>query len=138
MIDFASGFPRRASSRLRKQIMVWLTTVDGGGTPQPRPVWFHWDGSSLIVFSQPGAAKVRHVHRNPAVAINLNSDPDGGEVTVMLGVARILPSWPDGPRTDQYLRKYRAGMKALGYTGDTFKAEYSTPIEVTPTAVRGF
>jgi len=138
MIDFASGFPRRASSRLRKQIMVWLTTVDGGGTPQPRPVWFHWDGSTFIIFSQPGAAKVRHVHRNPAVAINLNSDPDGGEVTVMLGVARILPSWPDGPRTDQYLRKYRAGMKALGYTGDTFKAEYSTPIEVTPTAVRGF
>ena len=98
MIDFASGFPKRASSRLRKQIIVWLTTV----------------------------------------AINLNSDPDGDEVTVMLGVARILPSWPKGPRVDQYLRKYRAGMKALGFTSDTFKAEYNAPIEVTPTEVRGF
>ena len=138
MIDFARGFPRRASSRLRKQVMVWLTTVDSAGTPQPRPVWFHWDGSTFLIFSQPEAAKLRHVRRNPAVAINLNSDLDGDEVTVMLGVARILRSWPEGPRVDQYLRKYRAGMKALGFTGDSFKAEYSTPIEVTPTAVRGF
>ena len=138
MIDFASGFPKRASSRLRKQIIVWLTTVDGGGSPQPRPVWFHWDGSTFLIFSQPGAAKVRQIRRNPAVAINLNSDPDGDEVTVMLGVARMLPSWPKGPRVDQYLRKYRAGMKALGFTSDTFKAEYNTPIEVTPTEVRGF
>jgi len=138
MIDFASGFPKRASSRLRRQNIVWLTTVDSAGTPQPRPVWFHWDGSSLIVFSQPGAAKVSHIRRNPAVAINLNSDPDGDEVTVMLGAARTLRSWPEGSRVDQYLRKYHTGMKALGLTSAAFKAEYSTPIEVTPTAVRGF
>jgi hypothetical protein len=28
-------------------------------------------------------------------------------------------------------------MKALGYTGETFRAEYSTPIEVTPTLGAG-
>jgi PPOX class probable F420-dependent enzyme len=138
MIDFSEGFPAQASSRLRNQHVVWLTTVDAAHGPQPRPVWFHWDGATILIFSQPHGAKVRHIARNPIVSVNLNSDDLADEVTVFLGEAAILPGWPQGTRADEYLQKYAEGMTALGLTPESFKQEYSTPIEVTPRAVRGF
>ena len=138
MIDFSSGFPATANERLKGQRVVWLTTVDPAGRPQPRPVWFHWDGVTFLVFSQENAAKVRHIASNPKVSVHLNSDPDGDEVTVFLGTAVLLPGWPAGPRLDEYLQKYEQGIAALGNTSESFMQEYNTPIEVTPAAIRGF
>ena len=60
MIDFSSPVGRKIKRRLREEQTIWLTTVDAQITPQPRPVWFHWDGETLLIFSQPSAAKVRH------------------------------------------------------------------------------
>jgi len=138
MVNFTSGFPKQASARLKEHYILWLTTVDGSNTPQPRPVWFHWDGSTILVFSQRRAAKLRHIAQNPAVSVHLNSDVHGGEVTVLVGTAKVLPGWPKGKRTAEYLTKYQDGISDLGYTPESFAAEYATPIEITPTAVRGF
>jgi PPOX class probable F420-dependent enzyme len=138
LIDFSEGFPALASSRLRNEHVVWLTTVDAANVPQPRPVWFHWDGATILIFSQQRSAKVRHIARHPFVSLHLNSDAHGEEVTVLLGNAAILPGWPTGRRVDEYLKKYKQGMTGLGYTPESFREEYSVPIEVTPTAVRGF
>jgi PPOX class probable F420-dependent enzyme len=138
MVDFSQGFAAQASSRLQKEYIIWLNTVDAGNVPQPRPVWFHWDGATILIFSQERAAKVGHIARHPLVSLNLNSGPEGDEVTVLLGTAELLPGWPAGPRIDEYLQKYKEGMTALGYTPESFKEEYNTPIEITPTAVRGF
>jgi hypothetical protein len=76
MVDFASGFPG-APARAFASRSWWLTTVDGGGTPA-RPVWFHWDGSTFTHFQPAGCSQGPTCKRNPAVAINLNSDPEGG------------------------------------------------------------
>jgi PPOX class probable F420-dependent enzyme len=138
MINFKEGFPAQASARLRTQYVIWLTTVDAANVPQPRPVWYHWDGATILIFSQARGAKVRHVARHPAVSVNLNSDPRGDEVTVLLGTAAILPTWPTGRRVDEYLQKYAEGIAGLDFTPESFKQEYSIPIEITPTAVRGF
>ena len=45
MIDFTTEFGKRADSRLKEDHIIWLTTVDVLGKPQPRPVWFLWDTS---------------------------------------------------------------------------------------------
>ncbi|HZM91753.1 MAG TPA: pyridoxamine 5'-phosphate oxidase family protein, partial [Blastocatellia bacterium] len=47
MLDFSSRFGRHANRRLRQEKIIWLTTVDSKNTPQPRPVWFHWDGQTV-------------------------------------------------------------------------------------------
>ena len=57
MLDFTSSVGRRIKRRLREEQIIWLTTVDGHLAPQPRPVWFHWDGETLLIFSQPHTAK---------------------------------------------------------------------------------
>ena len=105
--------------------------------PQPRPVWFHWDGETLLIFSQPHAAKVRHIQRQPRVALNFNTDAEGGDVGVLIGEAAVATG-PIAPnRLKAYLRKYRQGIKDIGMTAASFQAEYSVAILVTPLTMRG-
>jgi PPOX class probable F420-dependent enzyme len=52
---------QEVSSRLESDRDGWLTTVAKSGQPVPRLVWFYFDGSEVVVYSQPQAAKVRHV-----------------------------------------------------------------------------
>jgi PPOX class probable F420-dependent enzyme len=138
MVDFSTGFGRHIGSRLRRQQVIWLTTVDRRHCPQPRPVWFQWDGSTILIFSQRQGAKVRHIRRNPHVALNLNSDPAGNEVTVILGQARLLKRWPPRTRVVEYFRKYHRGLRDIGMTPESFKKDYCVPIVIRPVALRGF
>jgi PPOX class probable F420-dependent enzyme len=137
MVDFTSRFGRHVNRRLRQEQIVWLTTVDSKETPQPRPVWFHWDGKTILIFSEEDKAKLRHIARNPRVALNFNTADDGGDVAVILGEAKILDQLP-GDRAEIYLGKYRKGIKSLDMTVSQFVETYSVPILVTPQALRGF
>ena len=53
MLDFSTDLGRRIARQLESERVIWLTTVGSDNTPQPRPVWFVWDGTSLLVYSQP-------------------------------------------------------------------------------------
>ena len=138
MADFNSPIGRKAKRRLRQEQIIWLTTIDSHRTPQPRPVWFHWDGQTVLIFSQPTAAKVRHITHNPRVALNFNTDADGGEASVLIGDALISQEPPPPNRIKAYVRKYKEGIESLGMTPATLQAEYSVAILVTPQAVRGY
>lgn len=138
MIDWTAPLGRRVNRRLSRETIIWLTTSDRKGRPQPRPVWFLWDGVDIWLFSKPRAAKLTHIRLNPWVSLNLNTDPDGGTVTVLLGPARIIRRLPGTERLDAYVRKYRHGFRDLGYTRETFFREYSVPIRVSPRQLRGF
>jgi PPOX class probable F420-dependent enzyme len=137
MLDFNSRFGRHVNRRLRQESIVWLTTVDAQNTPQPRPVWFHWDGQTVLIFSEQGKAKLRHIARNPRVSLNFNTDKDGGDVAVLIGEARVLDEPPPQARVESYLKKYTKGIKSLDMTVDEFRAAYSVPILVTPQSMRG-
>jgi len=137
-IVFQGAFGRRAQRRLKSDLVVWLTTVDAAGRPQPRPVWFHWDGKDLLIFSRPKAGKIRQIAAQPHVAVHFNSDEDGNEVVVLLGEARLVKSPVPPGRIKAYLRKYREGIQDLEMTRDTFLGDYRIPILVRPTQLRGF
>jgi len=139
MLNFRTRFGRHATRRLRQERIVWLTTVasDADDSPLPRPVWFHWDGRTVFILSQKGKAKLRHISHNPRVALNFNTDEEGGDVTIITGDAHILERQPRG-RMAAYLKKYRDGIKELGMTARTFKDSYAVPIQVIPRRLRGF
>lgn len=138
MLDFNSPLGQVIERRLRQEQVIWLTTVDARQTPQPRPVWFHWDGETVFILSQPAAAKVRHIKRNPRVALNFNTDAEGGQVGVLIGEARLLEEPLDPARSQAYIAKYAQGIRDLGMTPETMQAEYSTILLVTPLEMRGF
>lgn len=137
-MDFDNRLGRKALRRLKRERILWLTTVDRTGQPQPRPVWFHWGGEDILVFSEPGAAKVRHIAARPQVAVNFNSDEEGSEVVVLLGEARLAEAPVPEARLRAYLRKYREGIEDLEMTPDSFRQAYAVPILVRPTRLRGF
>lgn len=138
MIDFTSRFGRRLNRRLSQEKIIWLTTVDSHSRPQPRPVWFHWDGQTVLIFSERNKAKLRHIPQNPGVALNFNTDEDGDNVGVLIGEARLLSEPPSAARVNAYLRKYKEGIKNLDMTVPQFTASFAVPILVTPRAMRGY
>jgi len=137
-MDFDSRLGRKALRKLKREQVVWLTSVDDQGRPQPRPVWFHWNGEDVLVFSQPRAGKVRQIAARPQVALHFNSDDAANEVVVFLGEAYALREPLASERVKAYLRKYRSGIVDLEMTPASFQAEYSVPIAIRPTALRGF
>jgi PPOX class probable F420-dependent enzyme len=139
MIDLTSKLGRKAKRYLRQEYVVWLTTIGADLTPQPRPVWFIWDGSSFLIFSQPQAYKVQHIKAHSRVALHFNTDATGDkDVIIFVGKAAIDTSVPPAHKVRAYLRKYRTGIEALGMTPQQFSAEYSVAIRVTLASLRGW
>ncbi len=139
MIDLTSKFGRKVKRHLKQEYVVWLTTIGADLSPQPRPVWFIWDGDSFLIFSQPHAHKVRHIAAYPQVALHFNTDETGDKnVIIFVGSATIDTHMPPAHQVRPYLRKYRAGIEALDMTPEQFSREYSVAIRVTPTNVRGW
>lgn len=88
-MDFNHRLGRKALRKLRNESIVWLTTVGANGQPQPRPVWFHWNGKDVLIFTPPRTAKLRQIAHNPRTAIHFNADREGTDVVVLVGRARI-------------------------------------------------
>lgn len=138
MLNFGTRFGRHTNRRLRQEKIIWLTTVDAQKTPQPRPVWFHWDGRTILLFSQRNKAKLRHIARNRRVAVHLDTDEDGEDVVVLVGDAKVSNTSPSPNRVGSYLRKYRKGIKDLEMTVAQFRKDFSVPVLVTPRRLRGY
>lgn len=136
-LDTGTEFGQRAQRHLEENLIVWLTTVDASGTPQPRPVWFVWDGAELLIYSRPAAHKVAHVRARPRVALNFDSDVYGGDVVVLTGEASLAPDAPQPKDNAPYVEKYAEGIADLGMTPESFGETYSVPIRVRPDNLRG-
>ncbi len=111
--------------------IVWMTTITSAGRPAPRPVWFLWDGTAVIIYSQPNGAKLKHIAANDQVSLHFNCTPDGGDVVVISGRAEVLPDAPLPSEVPEMADKYRARIEAMGHTQEWYNS-YSTAIRVTP------
>lgn len=132
-------FTQEVSSRLESDHYGWLTTVAKSGQPVPKLVWFYFDGTDVIVYSMPEAAKVRHIKAYPRVSLNLDSDGNGAGIVTIGGAATIDAVDVDGRRDGPFWDKYKADAERFGLT-EAFAA-YNTRIKIsvdkvwtTPTA----
>ena len=137
-MQFEGPLGRKALRRLKAEQVVWLTSVDQRGVPQPRPVWFHWDGEDVLVVSRPKAGKVKQIAAQPHVALHFNSDEAGGEIVVLHGEGAVLAEAVAEERMRAYLRKYRQGIADLEMTAASFRQAYRVPIRIRPTSLWGF
>jgi PPOX class probable F420-dependent enzyme len=139
MIDTSTDFGARVARRLQREGVIWLTTVRGDGTPQASPVWFLWDGETFLIYSQPGAPKVRNIARRPRVALHLNSDAWGNDVVILTGDARIVEDAPPPIEVPAFVGKYRDDLRSAKSTEDFARIMdgYDLAIRVTPTSLRG-
>ena len=130
-------FGARAARHLRDDVVAWLTLVDASGTPQPAPVWFHWDGSSVLVYSHGEAKRLAHLRGNPKVAVHFDSEGDGAHVVVLTGEAEVDDGTPPVPENRDYLAKYGEAITAGWGSAEHFASIYSVPVRIRPRRLRG-
>ncbi len=138
MLDFTTKLGLRAKERLATEYVVWLTTVDSHGSPQPRPVWFVWDGEAFVIYSQKTAKKLQHIARNPHVSLHFDGGSKGEDIQVFLGTAEIVENPTPTNENKAYTEKYHGGIIELGATDKSFAGEYSACIRVKPERLRSF
>ena len=122
------GLTQEVSERLESDLYGWLTTVARSGQPVPRMVWFNLDGTDLIVYSMPNAAKVRHINARPRVSLNLDSDGNGAGIIMVGGSAVVDEVGVDGRKDGPFWAKYKEDAERFGLTEGI--AAYSTRLRV--------
>ena len=138
MIDPGTEKGAKVDARLREELVAWLVTVAADGTPVPTPVWFWWDGDSVLVYSQRDKPKLRHIAANARVAIAMRTDVHGDDLVVITGKAAVDDDAPPADRVPEYIEKYRAEIARLGSDVAGFAGEYSVPIRIRPTKLRAW
>ncbi len=125
--------------RLRDERLIWLTTVDAKGTPQPTPVWFLWDEttSTFLIYSLTNAKRHAHLQQNPRVALNFDGNGKGGDIIVFTGEAQVSSDDPPADQLPAYVEKYRDFIARGFGTPANFASKYSVALRIRPIALRG-
>jgi PPOX class probable F420-dependent enzyme len=137
--DPATPFGERVARRLHDDRIIWLTTIDSKGTPQPNPVWFLWDAttSTLLVYSKAGAKRHEHLQKNPRVSLNFDSNA-GGNIIVLTGEARLSSDDPSADQHSIFVAKYQDLITGSFSTAKNFATLYPVALRIHPTTLRGF
>lgn len=121
---------QEVSDRLSSDMSGWLTTVAKSGQPVPRLVWFFFDGSDVFVYSEPNAAKVRHIKAHPRVSFNLDSDGNGAGIIIVGGDATVDAENANPLEDEQYRVKYGEYAASLGFT-EEFLGAYNLRLKIS-------
>jgi PPOX class probable F420-dependent enzyme len=124
---------RRIDRLLRKEPVLWLSSVRPDGRPHLVPIWFSWDGRDILVASKPNAQKVRNLRSNPTVMLALGEAEEDFDVGLLEGRAELLDSPASVVLPAGHLAKYHGRMAEIGLGRDEFLATYSQIIRITPT-----
>ena len=123
----------RVDTRLKTNLMAWLTTVSPAGRPDSVPVWFlHRDDDTFLVYSQPGKAKLRNIESNPHVALGLDVTDIGRDIIRIEGTAVHAPDHARADRVPEYAAKYAERIGAIFGTVERFADAFSEAIVITP------
>ena len=77
-----------AQELLQSKIPARLAYVWTDGTPRVVPIWFHWNGSELVM-GTPKAPKLKALAKNPKVALTIDGDVFPHKVLLIRGSARL-------------------------------------------------
>ncbi|MDQ3554112.1 MAG: pyridoxamine 5'-phosphate oxidase family protein [Chloroflexota bacterium] len=130
-----SGGSPRASvmMALEHHPVVWLSSIRPDGRPHLLPLWFHWDGVSILIFSKPHAQKVRNLRADPRVMVAIGDTGQDFDVELIEAKAEILSVLTESVVPDAFLAKYAAQMSLSGLSRKRFSEVYAQPIRIRPT-----
>src|SRR6266536_1058884 len=106
MLDLTKERDAHIDKRLRSDSNIWLTTVRRDVRPHTVPVWFLWDGSTFLIFSQPDNLKIRNLRNNPNVSLALDDTDEGSDIVVVEGKAELLAEPSLNLNIPAYFEKY--------------------------------
>ncbi|ORM34171.1 pyridoxamine 5'-phosphate oxidase family protein [Williamsia sp. 1135] len=114
-----------AQELLQMDIPARLAYTASDGTPRVLPINHWWTGTELVMATFTGAAKVRALRRNPAVAITIDTADAPPHVLLLRGDAVVTDVDGIVPEYELTMRRgmpagaadeYFAGLRADGAT----------------------
>jgi len=76
---------------LQSKIPARLAYVWMDGSPRVIPIWFHWNGTEIVMATPPKAPKLRALARNPRVSLTIDDNVFPHKVLLVRGTARLEP-----------------------------------------------
>lgn len=125
-----------AREHLAHDVVGWLTTVAGDGTPQSSVISFLWEGETILFYSQPDTPKLRNIARSPLVSFHLQSDDYGDHMLIIEGTAAQDRTVPPSDEHPAYRAKYREPLHHWDMGEAETARDFSVPIRITPRRVR--
>jgi PPOX class probable F420-dependent enzyme len=133
MLDLSKPQDAHTEQRLREDKVLWLGSVRPEGRPHLVPVWFLWDGATILIFSVPEQQKIRNIRNNPNVILALDDTQDGEDVITIEGTAALPVDSVATPELPEYVAKYDKMMRDINLDPKKMANLYSQAIRVTPT-----
>ena len=133
-----SPFGDRVRRRLREEQVIWITTVDRHGIPQPNPVGFVFqDDESILVYNMRNASRLTNIADRPQVALHFDGDGTGGDIVIFTGTARRVDDVPPPHENSGYLTKYADALLQISQSAEEFGRRFPVPLRVEITRTRG-
>lgn len=133
MLDLTQAKDAHVNQRLHSEKMIWISTVRPDGKPHLVPVWYYWDGSTVLIFSQSNSQKVRDLRHSPNVVLALETAKEGDDVVLIEGEAVLLNPASVNTATPGFAQKYASWIRRMDWDAEAMAKEYDQPIRVTPT-----
>ena len=129
--------PFEMTDQIRRHLIedrvLWLTTVSRTGRPIPRPIWFFWDSSHVLIYSLNSAARLTNLRTNERVSVHFNSSVEGEDAVEMAGIAEIVASSPLPSANELYMAKYGRDIEeATDFDLESVDRDFRTLIRIEP------
>jgi len=128
LLDMTRDDDRHIAQRLSAEPIIWLCTVRPDGRPHNVPVWFAWQDPTILIFSDPGTAKVRDIQRSAAVSLALDSADGGRDVVLAEGRAKLITHAGEHPHflAGQFRHKYSQSLGTASF--EEWRSTFSQPV----------
>src|SRR5215469_5572913 len=80
-----------AQEMLLSKIPARLAYVWPDNTPRVVPIWFHWNGTEIVMASPPKAPKLKALAKNPKVSLTIDNNEFPHKVLLIRGSVRMEP-----------------------------------------------
>lgn len=137
MLDMHTARGAHVNERLNNSLITWFTSVRPDGRPHTVPVWFLWDGETILMF-RAIKVKVHELKQNPHVTLALDPSNNGNDIVVIEGTAELVEDVNITTTLPAFTKKYDTLLKEMGWTAESMAPNYPHAVRVTPEKILGF
>jgi len=117
---------------LKSKIPARLAYVWTDGTPRVIPIWFHWNGKTIVMATPPKAPKLKALAKNPKVSLTIDDNTFPHKVLLIRGTARLEPVEGIAPEYAAAAQRYFDPELAQGWLNQ-LRGLISSQVRITIT-----
>lgn len=102
------------------------------GEPRVVPLWFHWDGTELVVATFAGSPKLRHVRTGDRLAVSIDTEEFPYRALQIRGPVTVTPHDGVVPEYEVAARRYLGDAEGAAFVAGIRPPPVMTRIALRP------